>query len=515
MSNDLNLDITTYNKDELLSLFNCEEIHSKDYITQKYNKKLRSLNTLSNKPLQKKLKTFFDNAFKKLIELIPHLSENNDPVYNKQIVKTDDTRKMHPMPEIVDRNIQPTQAIQFPLGKINPIDRKTQSIIFSLDTLFRDDKNYPNSNDFIYELPVPIENAINMKLLSAEIPNSQPLYSDNQQNNKFIITMLNGKEPEKDNSGNETGNLINFPPQGKKLEITLPDGSPSFTTLVGYIQNILNAQRNSFSLLQFSIDNITGSLFFRFKTLAECISWNGSYYYNINDGGASVFPPDNKPPTAYFKLPTTTTLTGVSEYNVLKRVYLGSEIANERNISSETGGGDNQEILVGLKPITYSIEFNPSKINVKKTIGWSFGFRYSSIQNITFDNTFQRGHLLFNGYYSGNVPYGDSEPDYNYIYVNEFAGNYNDTLIGNLENNYLAKSILARLQIDTAFYGVQFENSNGDNSILEKKRDYFGPVNIEKLHIRILNKFGENAQNINVNYSLTFQFDTLYSSIRN
>ena len=49
----------------------------------------------------------------------------------------------------------------------------------------------------------------------------------------------------------------------------------------------------------------------------------------------------------------------------------------------------------------------------------------------------------------------------------------------------------------------------------EKKRDYFGPVNIEKLHIKILNKFGELADNVNTNYSLTFQFETLYSSIRN
>jgi len=52
-------------------------------------------------------------------------------------------------------------------------------------------------------------------------------------------------------------------------------------------------------------------------------------------------------------------------------------------------------------------------------------------------------------------------------------------------------------------------------SVLEKKRDYFGPVNIEKLHIKILNKFGELAELVNTNYSLTFQFETLYSSIRN
>ena len=33
--------------------------------------------------------------------------------------------------------------------------------------------------------------------------------------------------------------------------------------------------------------------------------------------------------------------------------------------------------------------------------------------------------------------------------------------------------------------------------------------------VKILNKFGELAEIVNTNYSLTFQFETLYSSIRN
>ena len=122
--------------------------------------------------------------------------------------------------------------------------------------------------------------------------------------------------------------------------------------------------------------------------------------------------------------------------------------------------------------------------------------------------------MLLNGVFSANVPYGDGEADYNYVYVNEFVGNYNDTLLASLEKSYLAKSILARLQISSSFFHVQFTTSNGI-SVLEKQRDYFGPVNIEKLHIKIINKFGEVSDNINVNYSLTFQFEKLYSSIRN
>jgi hypothetical protein len=516
MADDLNLDINSYNKEELLQLFNCEEVHSKNYITKAYNKKLRSINKVSNKSLQIKLKSFFNNAFKKLTKIIPHLSENNEPIFTNVVSRIENsvTSKMHPMPIIDEPSIQATQPIRYPLGNINPVERKTQSIIFSLDTLFRDIHNYPKSNDFIYELPVPIENVISMKLLSAEIPNTQPLYSENTQNNKFIITMFNGMEPVLDINGKETGDVKSFPPEGKTLQIILPNGSPSFTTLISFIQQIIDSQRNSFSLLQMGIDNITGLLFFRFKTLSECVSWNSTYFF---DGiGQSVFPPDNKPPTKAFKMPSAN-ISGLPEYNVLKRVYLGSKIADERNIQPETSGDENQEKIVNRYELKYSINFNPYKFTEKRSLGWSLGYR--NVKNdyfYTYDNTFQRGFILFNGFYPAVVPYGDAEPDYNYVYVNEFTGSYNDTLLASSDNTYLAKSILARLQVDSAFFGVQFQSNNGGEiSVLDKKRDYFGPVNIEKLHIKILNKFGDVADMVNVNYSLTFQFETLYSSIRN
>ena len=38
MADDLNLDIESYNKEELLEFFGCEEVHSKEYITQNYKK---------------------------------------------------------------------------------------------------------------------------------------------------------------------------------------------------------------------------------------------------------------------------------------------------------------------------------------------------------------------------------------------------------------------------------------------------------------------------------------------
>ena len=61
------------------------------------------------------------------------------------------------------------------------------------------------------------------------------------------------------------------------LVITILDGSPTFKTLRDYINQMLDSQRNGYSLLKCGIDSITGRFFFRFKTLNEMRAWSASY----------------------------------------------------------------------------------------------------------------------------------------------------------------------------------------------------------------------------------------------
>ena len=81
------------------------------------------------------------------------------------------------------------------------------------------------------------------------------------------------------------------------------------------------------------------------------------------------------------------------------------------------------------------------------------------------------------------------------------------------DNNFFSKSLMARMKISSSFYSVEFHESS--INILEKTREYFGPVNIKKLHIKLIDKFGRLGELFNSNYSLTLQFEKLYSSIRN
>ena len=45
---------------------------------------------------------------------------------------------------------------------------------------------------------------------------------------------------------------------------------------------------------------------------------------------------------------------------------------------------------------------------------------------------------------------------------------------------------------------------------ITKKRHYFGPVDINKLRVRIVDEFGDNVDLIGTDYSLALEFHILY-----
>jgi hypothetical protein len=443
----LELNISEYAYEDLLGLFGINHPHL-DNIQEKYRAKMQKISKMEDAPLKKNIESFFNQAYNTILDKINEEKRMSHVPSN--------TVTSHEVIEIKEPHITSTFPLKYPLGDVNPVERKTTTQLISLDSIFRDLSLYPKSTDFIINLPNPIENVISMKLISAEIPNSFPLYSEPQGNNKLIITIAT-LEP---------------------LHIVLLDGSPSFLTIITYINNVLDSQRNNYSFLICGIDNISGKFFFRFKTLIEINSWSANYY------STGATPPDNKPPTTTFNPTSNSTI-------------------------------DHTDWDASLNGINYTIDFNPHKQQLIKSFGWAMGFREQRMDAIGFNDTLTRGFITYYGYYQGNTPYSDAESDYMFLYVDDFVGNYNDNLSSILsDNNFFSKSLLARMKVSANFYDVEFHENHLIN-ILEKTRDYFGPVNIKKLHIKLINKFGDLVDLTNSNYSLTLQFEKLYSSVRN
>tara|TARA_Y100000389_G_scaffold5404_1_gene5180 strand:+ start:11884 stop:13212 length:1329 start_codon:yes stop_codon:yes gene_type:complete len=121
-------------------------------------------------------------------------------------------------------------------------------------------------------------------------------------------------------------------------------------------------------------------------------------------------------------------------------------------------------------------------------------------------NTFSFTHI---GVLIATNVFGKDINSYLFISINDFVGNSKDQIISCFNNGYLGKNILARIQITNPEFTFIINNS-GDH--IFKERNYFGNVKIRKLHIQILNKYGEVVQLNGSEVSLALEFTQNYDS---
>jgi hypothetical protein len=118
-----------------------------------------------------------------------------------------------------------------------------------------------------------------------------------------------------------------------------------------------------------------------------------------------------------------------------------------------------------------------------------------------------------NTYLKSEAFFGNSCDNYIFLEIDDYNNNFpTDTIISSIghDGNYIGKNIIAKIIIDT---DTKINNifclKNDGRDLIYKEREYFGPVNIEKLKIRILNRFGE-VVNFNQNdFSMTLEIKQL------
>jgi hypothetical protein len=109
-------------------------------------------------------------------------------------------------------------------------------------------------------------------------------------------------------------------------------------------------------------------------------------------------------------------------------------------------------------------------------------------------------------YYEGENVVEPSPLKYVYLAIDDFNNNVNNHFISTFTDYILSPNILARISVKGAGFYVMTQN---DLNITTEPRRYFGPVDIQKLQIRILDHRGK-ILNINSNFSFCLVFKMLY-----
>ena len=125
--------------------------------------------------------------------------------------------------------------------------------------------------------------------------------------------------------------------------------------------------------------------------------------------------------------------------------------------------------------------------------GWMLGFR--------------------NGMYSNNFSYISeglidlSAPRYVFLCIDDFNNSANDGFYSIFSSSILNKNILARISVRGNVFNYMAQNNL---NLTTYPREYFGPINLSKMNIQLLDEYGRILNLHNMDFSFCLSFDILY-----
>lgn len=324
----------------------------------------------------------------------------------------------------------------------------TQTVVknISVDTLFRDDYDNTISTDFKLILPEPIEKVVSMRISAMELPNVWRSFSDIDKTNIFKITIYNFYEFSNITKLNE---LISK----REFIIKIPPGNYTSLNFVNMMNAYFVNNRNGLEYLYCDIDQITTKTTFR--------------TYSVSDGGTNIDPFD----------PTNLQYYSPDFY--------------------------------------YTLDFsnNDKSRPIYEKLGWMLGFK-KEFYVVNRSNTYVASGLpnlnseliTYYGYIDSESSYGSSVYPYVYLDIDEYQSNTrSDSLYHffgvnsfKLSNN----NILARISVSSSQNTIIIDN--GSDRVF-KQRNYIGPITIDKLHVRLLNRFGNVINLIKNDFSFILE----------
>jgi hypothetical protein len=193
--------------------------------------------------------------------------------------------------------------------------------------------------------------------------------------------------------------------------------------------------------------------------------------------------------------------------------YLNTELIDALNTTISTLGAPYDTVTFTLNPINYKVTVTTTSVSVE------LYFNTDQTGQCKVDpNTQLSSRLGYNlGFtkesYTGEITYtGESLIEsraikYLFLSVDDYQQNVNsNAFISAFQKSYLDNNILARISTK-----MVFENTIiNDNELLSKPREYFGPVDIQRLRIRLTDEYGRILDMNGMNYSFCLTMKQIY-----
>ena len=135
--------------------------------------------------------------------------------------------------------------------------------------------------------------------------------------------------------------------------------------------------------------------------------------------------------------------------------------------------------------------------SIMYTAGWIMGFRYGQYLNI-------KNYIMSEGLFDAG---GDR---YIYFSLNDFNKNVNNSNVVLFDDSMMRNDVLAKIYMVDGKFAINIDASPDDCCNHVKTRKYFGPIDLKKIHVRILNQYGRVINLNNMDYSFSLEVTRLY-----
>lgn len=160
-------------------------------------------------------------------------------------------------------------------------------------------------------------------------------------------------------------------------------------------------------------------------------------------------------------------------------------------VTLQTASSEIEQIILDFQKDMNGIPNNNAELSIK--LGWNLGYQRPL--------------------YEGSVRYiADTiiEPAtvrYLFLAIDDFHNSGNNHFMSAFQKSVLNPNILARISVKGTYFSIVMEN---DLNIVSEPRQYFGPVDIQRLRIRLFDEYGRIVDMNNANFSFCLNFKLLY-----
>ena len=453
----MDFDSSNYNTDELLNILEINQ--SGDYSLDnvfKLTKKSMDTTRLSDDNANKEaLLDFIVVSFKKLCVHfqydVPDYMDRELDRLKIKLLTNNDTTNNDPSKFVINHKIASKEVDRSvekkKFKRVNPIKRELYNTVLTINTKYRNNYYGSKSTDFLVDLPNPVKNVTGLKISNAELQNTYYTVSNYLKTNVFYIHLTR---------------LTGAPsvPVTGMYKIEIPDGNYTSLEAVGAINvggfglkkaklySNLTIEEDLSTIIIASYDAMTKKIIFSLQTAAVL-----NYKFDLD-------------------------------------FVLHGEV--ERDIAKNLGW------LLGYHKPYYSFDDT-------KTID---GIKYeASYEKTTKIDTVGVGVSITKVGFQPEAPSDFTGTKFFLIEVNDFNNNSMQSFYyPGTFNSLKMKDLLGKIPNNVGAT-ILFEDSYGP---INPTRYYLGPVNIQKLHIRLLDENGVVVDLNNVDFALTFELEVLH-----